>query len=185
MKLFALLFALTTSLSAFVGTESAHAFGRARHDLPELTTVSPFEVERYLGRWYEIASFPQSFQKGCTGTIAEYSLIDEETVRVLNSCFLGSLNGKLKVAEGKATIPDLNDPSKLEVSFFWPFKGAYWVIELGENYEYSVVGHPSRDYLWILSRTPQMSEEVLQGILARTAAKGFDLNRLKRSVQPE
>jgi len=168
-----------------VASEQAHAFGGARKDLPELETVSPFDVERYLGRWYEIASFPQSFQKGCTGTTAEYSLIDNETVRVLNSCYLNSLNGKLKQAEGKATIPDLNDPSKLEVSFFWPFSGAYWVIELGEDYEYSVVGHPSRDYLWILSRTPQMDEAKLQGILARTAAKGFDMSRLKRSVQPK
>jgi len=173
-----------SSFAALSGGD-ALALGRAPDHLPELEVVENFEVSRYLGLWYEIGSIPQSFQRGCTGTTAEYSLINERTVRVVNRCFQDSLDGELRVAHGKAKIPDLAVPSKLNVSFFWPFSGAYWVIELGENYEYSVVGHPSRDYLWVLSRTPQMDEVLYQQILERQAAKGYDISRVVKSVQPE
>ena len=174
------LFASTVTLSGKV-----HAFGKAPVHLPELEVVQDFDVSRYLGLWYEIGSIPQSFQKGCTGTTAEYSLINENTVRVVNRCFQDSLDGELRVAHGKAKIPDLSVPSKLKVSFFWPFSGAYWVIELGNNYEYAVVGHPSRNYLWVLSRTPQMDDVQYQEILERQAAKGYDISRVVKSIQPE
>jgi apolipoprotein D and lipocalin family protein len=182
-KLAGLVALLVGAIIAQVGAQKAHAFGSAPADLPELEVVQDFEVQRYLGLWFEIASFPQSFQKGCTGTTAEYSLINSSTVRVVNKCYQDSLDGELREAHGKAKIPDLNEPSKLKVSFFWPFSGAYWVIELGENYEYAVVGHPSRDYLWILSRTPQMDAQLVQEIIARQAAKGFDMSRLKFTLQ--
>lgn len=175
---------LAVVLIASFGAPAAHAFGKAPADLPELKVVENFDVSRYLGLWYEIASFPQSFQKGCTGTTAEYSLINESTVRVVNKCYLNSLDGELKEAHGKAKIPDASVPSKLKVSFFWPFSGAYWVIELGADYEYAVVGHPNRNYLWILSRTPHMDEALIEEIIARQAAKGFDMTRLQRTVQP-
>jgi apolipoprotein D and lipocalin family protein len=172
------------SFSSHFEVRSVHAFGKSSPDLPELQVVDHFDVSRYLGLWYEIASFPQSFQKGCTGTTAEYSLINESTVRVVNKCYLNSLTGELKEAHGKAKIPDVAVPSKLKVSFFWPFSGAYWVIELGDNYEYAVVGHPNRNYLWILSRTPHMDETLIGEIIARQAAKGFEMTRLQRTVQP-
>ncbi len=180
----ALMVALLLSAAVVSQAQNSHAFGKARPDLPELEVVQDFQVGRYLGLWYEIAAIPQSFQKGCTGTTAEYSLINEKTVRVVNRCFVDSLEGELKVAHGKAKIPDLSVPSKLSVSFFWPFSGDYWVIELGGDYEYSVVGHPSRDYLWILSRSPHMEESQIQEILDRQALKGYDISRVKRTIQP-
>lgn len=155
-----------------------------RLGLPEPTTVSDFDLERYLGTWYEIGNFPQSFQEGCTGTTATYSLRDDGDVAVDNRCFEESLDGPEKTALGRARAVDLAQ-AKLEVSFFEPFWGAYWVLELGEDYEYSVVGHPSRDYLWILSREPQMNAATLDGILSRLVDEhGYELDRFVRTVQP-
>jgi apolipoprotein D and lipocalin family protein len=155
-----------------------------RLGLEEPTTVSGFELERYLGTWYEIGNFPQFFQQGCTGTTATYTLRDDGNVKVDNRCFEDSLEGPEKTAEGRARPVDL-EQGKLEVSFFGPFWGAYWVLELGNDYEYAVVGHPSRDYLWILSREPFMEEAALEGILQRLVEEhGYELDRFERTEQP-
>ncbi len=156
-----------------------------RLGLAEPETVSGFELEPYLGTWYEIGNFPQSFQAGCTGTTATYSLREDGNVDVLNRCFEDSLDGPEKTANGQARPVEL-ERGKLEVSFFQPFWGAYWVLELGEDYQYSVVGHPSRDYLWILSREPQMDEATLDGILERLeTVHGYELERFERTTQPD
>lgn len=144
-------------------------------NLPPVRTVSRVDLPRYMGRWYEISSFPQSFQKGCTNTTADYSLRDDGKVTVLNQCLV---DGKVKRAKGTAyAVDDTN--SKLRVSFFWPFFGDYWVLELGAGYEYAVVGAPGRDYLWVLSRTPRMNRSVYAGILARLRAQKFDVTKLQ------
>lgn len=156
----------------------------SRQELPELKTVASVDLQRYLGDWYEIASFPQRFQKGCTGTKAHYEMKGDGEIKVVNSCRKGSLNGPEKVAEARARVADKRSNAKLEVSFFWPFWNDYWIVDLGESYEYAVVGHPSRDYLWILSRTPTMREDVYQGILARLREQGYDLGRLNKTLQP-
>jgi apolipoprotein D and lipocalin family protein len=156
-----------------------------RLGLAEPSTVSGFELQPYLGTWYEIGNFPQSFQEGCTGTTATYSLREDGNVDVLNRCFEGDLDGPEKTAKGKARAVQVEE-GKLEVSFFQPFWGAYWVLELGDDYQYSVVGHPSRDYLWILSREPQMDDEVLDGILERLSrVYGYELDRFERTAQPD
>jgi len=155
-----------------------------RLNLQPPTTVAKVDLNRYLGKWYDIASFPQWFQKGCTATTAEYSLKDNGEIKVVNSCRKGSLDGKQKVSVGRARVVDKDTNSKLEVSFFGPFWGNYWILDLGENYEYSVVGDPSRDYLWILSRTPQMDGEVYRGIVERLKAQGYELDRLQKTLQP-
>jgi len=151
--------------------------------LPELETVASVDLERYLGTWYDIASFPQSFQEGCTGSTAVYALRDDGEIDVVNRCRKGSLDGEEDVAEGRARVVDSSTNAKLEVSFFRPFWGEYWVIDLGADYEYAVVGHPSRDYLWILSRTPTMDAAVYGGILARLRAHGYEIDRLVRTPQ--
>jgi apolipoprotein D and lipocalin family protein len=156
----------------------------ARLNLPTLQTVPHVDLNRYLGLWYEIASFPQSFQRGCTGSTATYMLRDNGDVDVVNRCLEGSLTGKEKVARGRARAVDSSTNAKLKVSFFRPFWGDYWIIDLGANYEYAVVGHPSRDYLWILSRTPTMDSAVYDGILARLRSQGYEVERLNRTVQP-
>ena len=155
-----------------------------RLKLPPLQTVPQVELQRYLGTWYEIASFPQRFQRGCTGTTASYALRPDGEIDVLNRCRKGSLEGKEDSAQGRARVVDPVTNAKLEVSFFRPFWGDYWIIDLGPDYEYAVVGHPSRDYLWILSRTPTMESAVYQGILQRLTAQGYQVERLNRTLQP-
>jgi len=154
-----------------------------RLHLPVLETVAHVDLGRYLGTWYEIASFPQSFQRGCTGTTASYTLRDDGELDVTNRCRLGSLEGEEKVALGRARLVDRATNAKLEVSFFRPFWGPYWIVDLAPDYSYAVVGHPGRDYLWILSRTPTMSEATYQEIVTRLRAQGYDTSRLVRTLQ--
>ncbi len=154
----------------------------ARH-LPPLETVAHVNLSRYVGTWYEIANFPQSFQRGCTATTATYTLRVDGDLDVLNRCRKGSLDGKEKSALGRARVVDGTTNAKLEVSFFRPFWGDYWIIELADDYSYAVIGHPGRDYLWILARTPTMAEATFQGIVARLQAKGYETSRLVRTLQ--
>jgi len=155
-----------------------------RLHLPPLETVAHVELARYLGTWYEIASFPQSFQRGCTATTATYTLRDDGQLDVINRCRLGSPDGKAKEARGRARFVDRVTNAKLDVSFFRPFWGPYWIIDLAQDYSYAVVGHPGRDYLWILSRTPTMGDDTYQRILARLRAQRYETSRLVRTVQP-
>ena len=148
-----------------------------------LATVPSVDLQKYMGAWYEIASFPQSFQKGCHCTVAEYSMTDKGYVRVLNTCRKDSAEGKVKTASGKAFIVEGSGNAKLRVQFFWPFRGDYWIIDLAEDYTFAVVGDPSRKYLWILSRSPQMDPGLYQQITDRAAAKGFDISKLQKTDQ--
>ena len=158
----------------------------ARGSDPEpLEVVDSVDLERYLGRWYEIASYPMYFQKGCTATIATYSLREDGLIQVINSCRKGSLDGKLKEAKGRAKVVDAETNAKLKVSFFGPFWGDYWIIDLDPDYRWAVVGGPKRKYLWILSRTPQMDEALYEEIIGRLPAKGYDPKRLNRTTQPQ
>lgn len=155
-------------------------------NLPELKPVKSVDLARYAGTWYEIASFPQSFQKGCVHTRATYSLREDGKIKVLNECRDKTPDGKLRSAEGKAWVVDPASNAKLKVQFFWPFSGDYWIIDLGPNYEYAVIGHPRRNYLWILSRTPQLDQGVYQGILERLKIEHhYDLRPLTRTLQPQ
>lgn len=149
---------------------------------PPLETVKAVDLQRYLGRWYEIASLPQWFQRNCFGTTAEYSLQDNH-IRVVNRCFKNSLRGPESVARGKAWAVDASN-AKLKVQFFWPFRGDYWIIELGDNYEYAVVGNPDRKYLWILSRTPQMDQSLYDELLEKIKNKHSysNLDKLQKTI---
>lgn len=148
-----------------------------------LQTVPKVEVQRYLGRWCEIARYPNRFQKDCaSGVTADYSLRSDGKITVLNQC--KKADGKNKTAKGKAKIVDKSTNAKLKVTFFWPFYGDYWIIDLGERYDYAVVSEPSRKYLWILSRTPALSDSTYEAILRRLRTNGFDPSRLMRTRQP-
>ncbi|MCU0661012.1 MAG: lipocalin family protein [Myxococcota bacterium] len=171
---FSLLFGLLGLGCATTTTERLH--------LPELHTVPRVDLERYLGTWYEIASFPQSFQRGCSASTATYTLGDDGKIDLLNRCRKGSPSGPEKSARGRARAVDPSSNAKLEVSFFGPFWAQYWIIDLGVDYEYAVVGHPSRDYLWILSRAPTMKAEVYAAIVQKLAAQRYETNRLVRTV---
>jgi apolipoprotein D and lipocalin family protein len=148
-----------------------------------LATVSYVDLNRYMGVWYEIARYPNSFQKGCIGSKATYTLMDDGKVSVLNECYDGSFSGKLRSAKGKAWVVDKETNAKLKVSFFWFFAGDYWIIDLGRDYEYAVIGHPKRKYLWILSRTKEMDGGVYEGILSLLRDKQYDTSKLIKTVQ--
>src|SRR5512137_2339735 len=149
---------------------------------PPLRTVDRVDLGRYMGRWYEIATIPMSFQAGCVGVTAQYTLREDGDVDVLNTCRKERLDGEVRTAKAKAWSVDPSN-AKLEVRFFWPFHGSYWIIDLDPDYRWAVVGHPSREYLWVLSRTPQMDEATYQGILARLRAQGYDVARLVKTPQ--
>ncbi|MCA8939805.1 MAG: lipocalin family protein [Planctomycetes bacterium] len=152
-----------------------------RLGLPPLTTVERVELERYLGTWYEIGSYPQRFQKGCEKTTATYSLKENGDIKVVNRCWR---NGAWDEAVGNAVIENSESNAELSVSFFWPFYGDYWVISLDRDYQWAVVGHPSRDYLWILSRTPEMPNATLDMVLKEIEQKHkYPLEPLKFTRQ--
>ena len=149
----------------------------------ELEVVGAVDLSRYAGRWYEIARLPNRFEKKCADSVtATYTLRSDGKVDVVNRC--RKANGEYTTAKGKAKIVDKKTNAKLKVTFFWPFYGDYWILDLGSNYEYAVVGAPNRDYLWILSRTPQLDEQLYQGLLAKMAARGFDTERIIRTPHP-
>ena len=151
---------------------------------PPLEVVGSVDLDRYLGTWYEIASYPAWFQRGCTAVTAQYSLRDDGLIRVVNSCNKDALDGKLKQSTGRARVVEGSNNAKLKVSFFRPFWGDYWIIDLDAEYRWAVVGVPSRKYLWVLSRTQSMDEALYQEIVGRLQAKGYDPARLVRTLQP-
>lgn len=151
----------------------------------EVSTVSNVDVNRYMGKWYEIARIEQSFQIGCGATTAEYSLRKDGKVNVLNTCKLE--NGQLKTGKAIASVVDKKTNSKLKVSFvpffnrFGLFAGKYWIIGLDQNYEYAVVGGPDRKTLWFLSRTSSLSESQFAKLIEIAESQGFDTTKLKVS----
>ncbi len=163
---------------------AARAAAAGPDERPPLETVPYVDIQRYLGTWYEIATIPQRFQKGCTAVTATYSLNKDGTISVVNACRKGALDGPRKSVRGKAWVVDKKTNAKLKVRFFWPFSGDYWVIGLDADYRWAVVGHPGRNYLWVLSRTPQMEEALYREILELVQSRGYDLGKIQRTLQP-
>ncbi len=149
----------------------------------KMETVESVDLIKYSGVWYEIASYPTVFQKGCTNTSAEYQLTGKGYIKVINRCNKDSINGIAKSIEGKAFVVKNSNNTKLKVQFFWPFKGKYWIIGLADDYSWAVVSHPSRKYLWILSRNKTMDENVYKNILQLIVNKGLDPKRLQKTIQ--
>lgn len=147
--------------------------------LPEgVQPVERFELNRYLGKWYEIARLDHSFERGLEQVTAEYSLRDDGGVRVINRGY-SDKDKEWKEAEGKAYFVRGQDEGYLKVSFFGPFYGAYVVFELEEEgYQYAFVAGPDTSYLWLLSRTPDVSKEVMQRFVQRSKELGFDTDQL-------
>ena len=144
----------------------------------DFTTVKELDINRYLGTWYEIARYDNSFERGLVGVTANYSLRNDGKIRVINRGYKNSLEGKLSQAKGKAKIPDKDYPGKLKVSFFLFFYADYFVLELDPNYRWALVSSSSDKYLWILSRTPEMDKKDLDFILKKAKEHGFDTSKL-------
>ena len=140
--------------------------------------VQNFELDRYLGSWYEIARLDHSFERGLSNVTAQYSLQDDGGVRVINRGY-SAKKGEWKEAEGKAFFVGGEDQGYLKVSFFGPFYGSYVVFELDhDNYEYAFISGPDRSYLWLLSRTPQIDDETMRRFEQQARSLGFNLDEL-------
>lgn len=149
------------------------------------TTVKELDLNRYLGTWYEIARFPHSFEKNLVGVTATYSLRDDGKIEVLNQGFKYTLDGEKSRAVGKAKIPNMLEPGKLKVAFFWIFYADYFVLELDENYQYAMIGSSSDKYFWILCRTPQMDSTTYEMLLEKARKRGYNLDKLYKVPQKD
>lgn len=146
-----------------------------------LASVNSVDLQRYVGKWYEIARYPARFQRDCASdATADYELRPNGKVGVVNTC--RKSDGKIKKASGSAKVVHASN-ARLKVTFFWPFYGDYWIIGLDANYRWAVVGEPGRKYLWILSRTPQMNEADYQQAVEQARAAGYDPARLMKTPQ--
>jgi apolipoprotein D and lipocalin family protein len=156
----------------------------SRHPVGNPSVPQPakaVDIDRYLGRWYEIARYEQSFQKGCEAVTADYSLRADGSVGVANRC--RKPDGSLSQARGRAKVVSQSG-AKLKVSFFGPFYGDYWVLDRAEDYSWSIVGEPSGRYLWILAREAKPTASVVQKLVSRARTLGYDPSPLVYTKQP-
>ncbi len=143
------------------------------------STISELDLDRYIGKWYEIARYDHSFERGLVGVTATYSYRNDGKIKVVNAGYKNSLDGKYSEAIGKAKQPRPDkEPGKLKVAFFWIFYADYFILELDEEYQWALIGSSSDKYLWILSRTPQLDQEKLNHILAKAKERGYDTSKL-------
>lgn len=139
--------------------------------------VKGFQAERYLGTWYEIARLDHSFERGMQQVTAEYSMREDNGIKVINRGFKDAQQ-EWAEAEGKAYFVEDEHTGYLKVSFFGPFYGSYIIFDLGENYEYSLVTSANKSYLWLLSRTPTLDQDQQQRLLQRISKLGFATDQL-------
>ena len=164
--------------ATLTATFDRHPSGNAAVPQPRKSV----ELQRYLGRWYEIARYEQSFERGCEGVTADYSLKGNGKIDVLNRCRKPS--GEITNARGIAKIVDSATNAKLKVSFFGPFYGNYWVLDHADDYSWSLVGEPSGRYLWILAREATPGESVVKDLVIRVHDMGYDTSMLVLTKQP-
>ena len=141
-------------------------------------TVPELDIERYMGPWYEIARFDHGFERGLVGCKANYTLQSDGMVKVTNTGYKNSFDGKYKESVGKAYRPDDMEPGRLKVSFFMNFYSEYNVLELSPDYRFALIGSKTDNYLWILSRTPQLSQDELDFLLKSAQSRGYDTSKL-------
>ena len=149
---------------------------------PPLDVAPNVDLSRFQGKWFEIAKLPRPTQTDCYGTAGYYSLASSDSLVLVNQCNVGSMAGPLRTVTMNATVTSPSVPAKLAIDVGGCY-GDYWILELGARYEYAVIGHPSRSYLWILSRTQTLDDPTLQGILSRARAKRFDTSRIEMTPQ--
>lgn len=149
------------------------------NDAPK--TVSSVNLKKYMGKWYEIASYPNFFQRGCQCTSAYYKFVDNR-VSILNRCYKGK-DFQVSNAKGRAWPVANSGNSKLKVQFFWPFRGDYWILYLSPGYQQAIVGSPNREYLWILARHPRVSKDRYGKLIQVIRNKGFDADKLVATNQ--
>lgn len=147
-----------------------------------LETVSPVDLDKYKGTWYEIARFDHSFERNLSCVSATYTIRKDGKIDVLNKGY-NSKKDKWSEANGIAKVPNANIPGEIKVSFFRPFYGDYFIMKLDEDYNHVLVGSPTREYLWVLSRSKKMNDEVYADYIAFAEKKGFDVSKLLKINQ--
>ena len=167
---------MAATLSA-CATLSSMPVGNRNVPLPAKTV----EIDRYLGRWYELYRYDAPFQKGCEAVSADYSRNADGSIRVVNICRKGRVDGPVKTATGRAKIVDPATGAKLKVSFFGPFYGDYWVLDHDDDYQWSIVGEPSGSYLWILSRQADLSDDRKAMLRQRVKELGYDWSMVRQT----
>lgn len=173
--------AVSLALSMLCTPVAAQPYGNP--DAP-IRSVTQLDLHRYAGRWYEIARFPNRFERGCVAVTADYALTEDGQISVTNTCRQGGFDGEVDVAEGRARV---EAPGQLSVNFVWflPFiRGDYWVLHIAEDYSLAVVGEPGRDYGWVLSRTPQIAPARYAQALEVLTDNGYDVSQIALVPQP-
>lgn len=172
-----------TLIGAGIATAALATFGASllwsRHPVGNQRVPEPakaVDLKRYLGKWYELARYDQSFERGCEAATADYALRPDGRIDVLNRC--RKKDGSSKEARGIARIVDTQSNAKLKVSFFGPFYGDYWILDRADDYSWAIVGEPSGRYLWLLSREPRPDKDYLQRLLSHISALGYDTSML-------
>jgi len=149
---------------------------------PELPTVTHLDLQRYMGTWKEVASLPQWFQKNCKNTEAIYALRSDGKIDVRNQCWKGGDSHELSTIHGIAWVPNLNQPGRLRVQFFWPISAPYWILKLDAEYMWALVGTPNRKGLWVLSRTGQIDHEIYEELMHWSRLHGFPVENMQRTA---
>lgn len=149
-----------------------------------LGPLAQVEIDRYAGKWYEIARFPNGFEDNCEGVTAEYAKRPDGKVSVLNTCREGAPDGKARTAQGVARVVEPATNAKFKVSFFGPFEGDYWVLERASDYSWSLVGEPRGRYLWVLARAPKISDALKAELVGKLRARGYNTDALYWTKQP-
>jgi len=144
-----------------------------------LTTVPTVDLKRYAGTWYELASYPQYFERGCTNVKAKYTP-KQGYIEVYNQAIK---KNKPNTIKGKAFVVGDSGNARLKVQFFWPFKANYWIIDLADDYSWAIVSDPNRKTLWILSRTPAMDDNLYNSLVTKLVDRGFDRKKIVKMVQ--
>lgn len=149
-----------------------------------MEVIKNVDLKKYAGTWYEIARLPNSFEKDLIGVTATYTLRDDGRIDVLNQGYRKAFNGRLKKTKGIATIPNSLEPGKLKVYFFLFFGADYFILELDQDkYQYALVGSSTVNYLWILSRTPQMDPEIYNMLVDKARHRGYPIEELIKVPQ--
>ena len=149
----------------------------------DVRAVARIELDRYMGEWYEIARYPNSFQDGIVGVHIIYTLRDDGKIDVHNTGHRKTLEGPKTDSHATAWVVDEASHAKWYVQFIWPFRADYWVIACADDYSWAVVGQPSREYLWVISRTPVLQRDVFADILQRIARHGYNPRKLALTPQ--
>lgn len=173
---------ITVGAGLSVGLASGIALRRTRKRVRPLEAVAFVDVERYQGRWFEIARYPTPFERECAKNVTATYTKRGNRIRVVNASTTDE--GRLRIIEGWARVRDARTNAQPRVGFFGPFgRGDYWIVDLADDYSYAVVGEPKRRFLWILARTPALDERVFASICDRLPSLGYDPARLRRTLQ--